>query len=263
MSVLSFRTKDTALIKCHRDYCDSCERWFRNIRAHYTHSSKHVYCERCNRNFVSVDARQMHWDNSCAHNLCDECGFDGEDWDELEDHFREHGCYPYTCHGCNTWFRSYPSYSRHTEAVVACPTCDKHCVNQNNLDQHMISHAVAKLECWGCYRKFIYLSHMVLHLESGTCPSGCRLHDINYTLMGQCNNLRRFVSPDYVQDFRHGIDIQKVYGRAFPFECKGCGDVFRLLSGLCQHMENSNTCDQHISSVSFRSLQNKFERKFL
>ncbi|KAH7065216.1 hypothetical protein B0J12DRAFT_559712 [Macrophomina phaseolina] len=227
------------------------------------HSSRHIYCERCDRHFVSVDARQEHWQNSSAHNLCNVCGFDGDDWDELEDHFLTEGCYPYCCHGCRTWFKRHSSYTAHQRAVVACHKCDKHCLNSNNLAQHVQTHLNPKLECWGCYRKFVRMSHMILHLESGTCPSGCGLDDINFALMAKCKNLRSFVDSDYLADFRKGVDIQQVYGRAFPFECKHCGDTFRLLSGLCQHLETSVSCDKTISSVSFQSLKTQFERRFL
>lgn len=249
------------------DYCYDCRRSFYNIQAHYANSSRHIYCQRCDRDFVSIIARQMHWENHSAHNLCDVCGFDGEDEDELEDHFRKEGCYTYLCYGCNTWFRDRSAFRAHQDAFVACHKCDKHCLNHNNLAQHLKTHEVAKLECWGCYRKFVHLSHMILHLESGTCPSECSLPDINFTLMAKCKNLLDFIDSDYINDFRRGIDIQQVYGRAFPFQCMECSETFRQFSGLCQHLENSVTCNLNTSDVSFRSLlrslETQFDRKFL
>lgn len=205
----------------------------------------------------------MHWENSGAHNLCDVCGFDGEDWDALEDHYITVGCHPYCCHGCDTWFRAKATYDAHLELFVACRKCDKHCLNRNNLDQHMITHKTAKLECWGCYNTYIRMSHLMLHLESGGCPSGCGLRDINYRLLARCDNIHHFVAPKYIADFCHGVDIENVHGRMFPFECMECGNRFRFLSGLCQHMESSISCDQRTSDVSFKALQKNFVEEFL
>ncbi|KAF4542349.1 Zinc finger c2h2-type protein [Lasiodiplodia theobromae] len=192
------------------------------------------------------------------------CGFDGYDWDELEEHFYETDCYSYVCYGCHAWFRTSDAYYEHAAAVVACSKCAKHCHTQAKLKQHMAAeHQEATVECWGCSRMLVRVADMISHLESGSCPSGCSLEDISYKLMAKSTSLRQFVHPRYHQDFRNGVDIAKVHSQAIPFVCEGCYVGFRLFSGLCQHLESGGTsCDRRISDVSLNPLQREFESKF-
>ena len=82
-------------------------------------------------------------------------------------------------------------------------------------------HQEATVECWGCCRMLVRVSDMISHLESGSCPSGCSLEDINYKLMAKSTSLRQFVYPRYRQDFRNGVDIAKVHSQAIPFVSEG------------------------------------------
>ena len=114
-------------------------------------------------------------------------------------------------------------------------------VNDNNLQQHMMTHDPRTVNCWGCDDTFIRTSHMILHLEAGTCPSDCELYDIDYLLIGRCFYLHHFIDDDYESEILKGVNIGKRYHQALPFKCQTCDGTFRLLSGLFQHVE-SRSC---------------------
>jgi hypothetical protein len=79
------------------------------------------------------------------------------------------------------------------------------------------------LECYGCYEKFKAFSGMLLHLESGSCPSGTDIDDID-DLADQCYQSHKYIDEDG------------------DYICPACNRDFSKLSGLYQHVEDSPDC---------------------
>ncbi|KAF2139951.1 uncharacterized protein K452DRAFT_320042 [Aplosporella prunicola CBS 121167] len=220
-------------------YCRPCGRSYNNIEAHYRNSRRHAYCGRCERHFTSWEGLDAHWANSSAHNFCSKCDFDGEDEDELKTHCYETGC-AVPCEGCAFLAPSKRALHKHLAAVFGCHKCHKHCDNHNNLRQHMLTHAPARVECWGCDALFVCLSRMVVHLEQGFCPSGCSRRGL------------------------HSLVPCELYGLdARPFCCPTCDSEFRLLSALLHHIEINSACNEDIREIDFVDLQELFEDEYL
>jgi len=83
---------------------------------------------------------------------------------------------------------------------------------------------------------------MLIHLESGACPSEVTLDDIDSW------------AAQYRQ-FNHYIDSQAEN----RYSCPGCENKFRYLSGLLQHLE-SNACRRTIKNA-LRGLLSFLDRK--
>ncbi|KAG2025199.1 hypothetical protein GB937_002960 [Aspergillus fischeri] len=173
------------------DYkCLLCDRWFETEKALYDHcryTSRHEWCETCTRVFVSTTAKNQHLFYSPVHShICTLCS-------------------------------SRPRFDNAWELKA-------HRMSLTILDlQHQQRHQARDLQCYGCYQYFKTLSGMLIHLESGSCPSGTDIDDIN-RLARQCYQSRKY------------IDIDGDY------ICPGCDKFCSELSGLFQHVEDSLGC---------------------
>ncbi|EAL84456.1 putative C2H2 finger domain protein [Aspergillus fumigatus Af293] len=89
--------------------------------------------------------------------------------------------------------------------------------------QHQQRHQARNLQCYGCHQSFKTFSGMLIHLESGSCPSGTDIDDIN-RLARQCYQSRKYIDTagDYI--------------------CPACDKFCSKLSGLFQHVEDSLGC---------------------
>ncbi|GFF49482.1 hypothetical protein IFM58399_08566 [Aspergillus lentulus] len=186
------------------DYkCLLCDRWFETEKALYDHcryTSRHEWCETCLRVFVSTTAKNQHLFSSPVHShICTLCAsrprFDTA-W-ELKAH--------------------------RVDYHNLCDICGKYFNNENDLRMHRQRHQARNLQCYGCYQFFKTFSGMLIHLESGRCPSGTDIDDIN-RLARECYQSRKYIDTegDYV--------------------CPGCDKFCSKLSGLFQHVEDSLSC---------------------
>lgn len=82
-----------------------------------------------------------------------------------------------------------------------------------------------------CGREFDKVSQIVQHLEGATCESGTNSDHIRETVL-------RFDPRGTLTNHRDLV---------YPFRCPECGDSFRFVSGLLQHIERSS-CAQHMNS---------------
>ena len=141
--------------------------------------------------------------------------------------------------------------------------------------QHKRKHAPHNKNCFGCgsARKFESYSAMFIHLEAGNCTT---TKDEMDTLAARCYQWKRYIRPD-CRSWLLSIDHEPVtkaiwsgniwncsacpvlsskeYAEEhirendtfYAFQCleKECGEEFRLLSALLQHVE-SDRCDAQI-----------------
>ncbi|TBU45967.1 hypothetical protein BD309DRAFT_955099 [Dichomitus squalens] len=231
-------------------YCERCRRWFRSDQALWQHertSSYHHFCDACDRDFVSETALTQHYMNSSRHTYCTLCSELIDDLDmSLSEHYEEAH---YKCPGCHLVYRDRKSMLAHCEEEHAdrwCIPCKRMFINANNLRQHQRSaiHQPATIRCpmKGCGKLFISTSHLVLHLESGTCTSGMTRKMIDdlvskYDKRGIITNPERLIegpsrsSPDVIRTWA----TERAWN-GWAYECYVCHKTFSSLTALNAHL---------------------------
>ncbi|KAI5479518.1 hypothetical protein MNV49_003460 [Pseudohyphozyma bogoriensis] len=222
---------------------------------HLRTSSSHIYCEKCDREFTTHDGRQTHYANSAAHGLCNFCNIDFGDKSDLRDHYEEEH---WMCGSCNSVSRTEVGRHEHARQVhqdTYCPSvgCRKFFTNANNLRMHLLSsiHVAASVKCasamWRpgvCTRTFIDTSAMILHLESGTCPSRITRHQLD-TIISQhdkknlITNPRRMITGPTSSSSPSPTlyATEKAWNSyAGMYECYLCHNQFKALGSLNKHL---------------------------
>jgi hypothetical protein len=84
---------------------------------------------------------------------------------------------------------------------------------------------------------------MIIHLESGSCPSEIDIFDLNESA-AMCFQWKAYLDEDYRDELLNRDDLQSEYsGTVYPFRCPECDVGFTKLSGLFQHV-CSKACNQ-------------------
>ncbi|RBR24387.1 uncharacterized protein FIESC28_02877 [Fusarium coffeatum] len=179
------------------DSCSTCDRYFVNPQALKQHAlSKHpeTYCFRCERNFRHVQAKEQHIKASRNHWVCAFCyELDFITQKELKVHYKEEHN---PCTECDTVFRySDDLYEHELEEHNKCMHCGRTFGSESNLRNHLKTHKSKDIDCPGCEKMFISNSAMVLHLETGYCPSGAD-QDTVRDVAQDLSNLRQACSTD-------------------------------------------------------------------
>ena len=227
-----------------------------------------LYCHRCDRYFRNQHAINQHFQYSWSHHECPECNFDGEDYEELKQHYykTEHRI---VCDGCNdgdgaNWSNR-GAYQRHLIDENVCTECDRHFDTPSNLHyvrlpiylmislsnklwlQHKLLHLDRVHDCNHCNASFKTFAHLILHIDGDHCP-GMTSDALNIRA-AECDWWEDFMHEDFqhiaLNDWRfhlnrHNLDY-------YPYFCPECDSQFTKLSGLLQHVE-SPACDQDIES---------------
>lgn len=87
----------------------------------------------------------------------------------------------------------------------------------------MIAHESRSFKCPGCRQDYARYSHLLLHLERGTCATLWRVKTI------------AFRYKDYGAYGSNIMDKE-------PFHCGGCAKAFACLSSLYSHVEDTKRC---------------------
>lgn len=94
---------------------------------------------------------------------------------------------------------------------------------------------------------------MIIHLESGTCPSGIDTVDLNESA-AMCFQWKAYLDGDYRDELLDRNDLQSEYSEpVYPFRCPECNACFTKLSGLFQHVY-SIACNQTMSGGKMAKL---------
>ncbi|KAI9569464.1 hypothetical protein HD554DRAFT_2217037 [Boletus coccyginus] len=259
-------------------YCDPCDRgfnqWF-SYRQHLLNSSNHHYCGDCEEDFDSQIALEQHYIQSPRHYYCRRCGSHFEDDDELITHCLDQHHY---CDRCDRFFKSAHGLHEHNrQSHHYCVDCRRVFNSESNLRAHMNSsvHRSRDVLCAfqhrGCTQWFVSKSAMILHLESGSCPSGAdrtminrwvRLNDKNNVVTVPSRLLTyggddcRYIATDrsWNGSAYECVLCHNTFGTldalnrhlASPrhqertYRCPHCLATFNTLSGLCQHVESES-----------------------
>jgi len=227
-------------------YCDRCDRHFVNWRAleqHKENSSYHHICFDCDdKDFPTRSGLEQHWDQSSQHSYCRICDEHFDDEDELEDHYDDNHHY---CRSCGKFFtnqRGLKEHFRQSSNHHYCIACDRHFQSENNLRNHLKSsiHQPKNSRCPFCGATFVSNSHIVLHLEQGTCPSGFDRQAVNRVV-------RRYDTHNVITDPSRLLtggsgdeDVTYVANDASwngaAYECYLCNNTYGSLRALNQHL---------------------------
>ncbi|KAF9807915.1 hypothetical protein IEO21_08032 [Rhodonia placenta] len=261
----------------HRPFeCPVCDDRFQDEEDVDEHrEEEHNCCIECERYFGSYGALEQHRQNSPKHNLleCPICDDQFSDEDDLDEHRKEeHHC----CIQCDRYFVNEGALEQHDSAkhYFECPTCDdvynskddldehradEHncCVecarnfqSQQNLQTHLKSsaHRDRTLPCPGrkCTKRFISGAGLLLHLESGMCPSKLTRERINqlavhYDRTNVITNASRLVAgPDgYAMPQPPVISIATSLSfNGQNYECFLCHREYKTLDRLNQHLSS-------------------------
>ncbi|TFK24281.1 hypothetical protein FA15DRAFT_756650 [Coprinopsis marcescibilis] len=236
-------------------YCIHCERSFaseNSLRQHVRGSPRHNHCDDCNRDFADPTGLKDHWAHNSAHHYCQICDEHFDDDDELEDHHdSEHIHY----RDCNQFFQSEDGLHEHRRqsprhAYLYCSPCRRMFQSEHALRNHMRSsaHQRKSVVCPGnsCGSMFVSTSALVLHLESGVCPSGATRSAVNrFVRQHDRNHVITDPSRLITGRGRHtgcGIDEEVTWyatraaWNGDAYECYLCHATFSSLRALNQHL---------------------------
>ncbi|TFY58714.1 hypothetical protein EVJ58_g6247 [Rhodofomes roseus] len=228
-------------------YCDRCERYFPHDRAleqHEQNSGNHNICNVCDRDFETFYQLKQHWGASPRHHYCQHCDEHFDDADELVEHYEDDHYY---CATCRKIFNSALGLHEHNrQSHHYCPDCRRLFQNENNLRNHLRSgaHAAANIPCPGrdCGRMFVSAAALVLHLESGTCPSRVTRDQVNRAV-AQFDRENVITNPARMIAYGEGGSGRSTTTWATDlawngsaFECFLCHHEYRSLQALNQHL---------------------------
>ncbi|KAH6871547.1 hypothetical protein B0T10DRAFT_260541 [Thelonectria olida] len=218
--------------------CNISFSFWDSLQQHLQSQHSLTYCMRCQKHFPRAHAKQQHIIDSPRHHVCYNCShesdFDSEE--QLNDHLEavHNICVP-----CDLRFSNAGELAQHdVDTHNKCELCDRYFSSFSNLENHNKTHLEKRVECFGCPRKFVSHSAMMLHLEAGTCESGADL--------------------DFVVDVAfdcHQSDSYTCDDPDFDFQCPTCDMQFVYMSGFFQHVE-SCSCDEDLQEKPLRQFLN-------
>ncbi|KAF9019618.1 hypothetical protein BDZ89DRAFT_1072869 [Hymenopellis radicata] len=224
-------------------YCDRCQRYFQTSRAldeHERHSGNHHICNDCGLDFSTWVGLKEHYVQSPRHSYCQPCNTLFPSDQSLKTHYHSQHHYCEKCnklfvndHGLSEHYRQLPNHSY-------CVECKRDFQNDNNLRAHMNSstHKPKAFICPGarCGQGFVSRSALVLHLESGSCPSGATRAIVNervrqYDTSNVITNPSRLLTGG---DIQYSANTSAWNGCAS--ECYLCHSTYSSLRALNQHL---------------------------
>jgi hypothetical protein len=93
----------------------------------------------------------------------------------------------------------------------------------------MRTHLEPNVECFGCTRMFREHSAIMIHLESGACPSRLNMSILDSWMRNERGFGQYMSGP-------------------ITYYCPNCSPNFTHLSGLVQHIE-SHACNENVRNV--------------
>ncbi|XP_072181082.1 uncharacterized protein [Diadema setosum] len=224
-----------------------------------THGRKVQVCEKCDKEFVNVDALKAHI------RFVHDKKFDCSDCDKkfgtkylLMQHRRSHtGEKPFVCETCNKGFTTSSSLKAHMEShnvsrSYLCHECGAAYRRRDCLKQHILRcHKTEdEFQCEMCGKSFKYRESLKNHLEhhknsdQGKYPYQCHLCGKGYTL---AVTLRRHMNSHETvfqcdvcnRQFSHRHHLKRhsiVHTGERPFVCGYCDRTFGLRTTLLTHL---------------------------
>ncbi|CAL1707706.1 unnamed protein product [Somion occarium] len=228
--------------------CDRCDRWFNSEHGLWLHerdSSRHNICYDCGLDFSTKLWLKEHLVQSPRHFYCQRCNNHYNDMDELEEHYEE---YHYYCRICSKVFDFQVGLHEHNRQVHPyCISCKRVFQTRSNLDAHMRSsvHQGRTVPCPGCRGAFVSTAALILHCESGRCPSGVTRDMVNRVVAkidrgNVITNPSRLIGYSPSSSSRTVMDIWATEDswNGYAYECILCHKEFRSLGALNAHLKS-------------------------
>ncbi|TFK24280.1 hypothetical protein FA15DRAFT_592733 [Coprinopsis marcescibilis] len=234
-------------------WCQGCDRYFlstHSLKQHLRNSNLHSYCDDCDIYFETLTGLKEHWVQSPNHDYCQHCDLHFDDEDDLEDHYESEHIW---CRDCNRFFRNQQGLHEHRRqspyhSHLYCVPCKTLFQSENNLRSHQRSsiHQPRNYLCPGnnCGQGFVSTSALVLHFESGACPSGMTRSAVN-KFVRQYDRNNVIADPARMIGGGSGYDDEVTYyatRRAWngdAYECYLCHNEYGSLRALNQHLTSS------------------------
>ena len=236
-------------------YCPQCVKYFPSTKALINHSEAvHYFCADHRRYFNSYEGLCSHYKAKNDHYYCEFC-------DELfgdEEDLMEHGDdFHWTCETCTLIFKDRDELMDHDEEEhIYCRQCDRHFNRQRDLDTHLnhsAYHQPRNIKCPGCPGRFISISGLLHHAESGNCTGGITRLAVN-TYVARVDRKNIITNPNRLLTNSSGSRVPPVEpeywatdlsfnGRAY--ECFLCHNQFRSLDSLNTHLKSP----RHLSHI--------------
>ncbi|KAF7960493.1 hypothetical protein EAE96_000173 [Botrytis aclada] len=184
------------------------------------------YCEPCDRYFNSENGYSQHIENSFAHRNFEPSDY-GYSFSNAEPEFE--------CSGCDTWFWSSVARENHYVSQHGdryCTPCQRMFSNENNLMQGY------PMKCPFCPTQYPTASALIIHLESGRCPSGSNRQRINAEIRRLDKN-HVITTPlmEYNSSSSTSIATERSWN-GFCYECSMCHRGFNNLQALNGHLRS-------------------------
>lgn len=137
-----------------------------------------------------------------------------------------------------------------------CKPCRRTFMNENNLRMHLGSskHKARSIQCpgRGCDKTFLERSHLLLHLESGTCPSGATRHLIDKyaterdkdNVITNTGRLIQYPDGSYLPRTEPQYWATHRSWNGSAYECVLCHHEYGTLPGLDQHLRSPAHADK-------------------
>ncbi|GBE86770.1 hypothetical protein SCP_1000120 [Sparassis crispa] len=213
--------------------CSDCSKDFTTrtgLIQHYLQSPRHHYCQRCDRHFDSQHYLVTHLER--AHYYCHPCNAIFESSLGLEDHNRQKHWY---CISCKRVFQSESNLNSHLRSSVHQPSAYA-CPGRN------------------CGMTFISHAALILHWESGACPSGVTREGVDRVAVridrgGIITNPARLIrGPDGQTTAPSSTSVEtwatERSWNGSSYECFLCHRTYRTLHALNMHLRSPAHADR-------------------
>ncbi|KAK7692187.1 hypothetical protein QCA50_003810 [Cerrena zonata] len=228
-------------------FCERCDRNFshyRSLRQHLDSSPSHHICYECDRDFTTANGLIQHYVQSSFHSYCQRCSKHFDNDNTLRTHYEDAHWY---CPSCNRFFVNETGLHEHNrQSHWYCESCRRTFQNENNLNVHLRSsiHQPRRLKCPGrsCDATFVTEAHLVLHCESGTCPSGVTRQAVD-RVVASIDRGNVITDPRrMIESSNSPVTQTWATGRSWngeAYECFLCHKEYRSLSSLNQHLQSA------------------------
>ncbi|KAH8108823.1 hypothetical protein DFH11DRAFT_1843359 [Phellopilus nigrolimitatus] len=233
-------------------YCDRCRRPFPHPRVldqHKRDSKNHWMCYKCDKDFLIGTGLKEHYVQSPRHFYCQICDehFDSDNtyWNHCtnEHHFcTQHRAIFNTLEGLR---QHYIQSGDH----YYCILCNYH-FTRANLESHRASstHTPRTIVCPGrnCRKAFVSVSALILHAESGRCPSGITRQAVD-AFVAQMDRQNVITNPARMigepGDYGAPAETRYLVSHATTwngdaYECFLCNNEFATLLSLDRHLRS-------------------------
>ncbi|KAI0341150.1 hypothetical protein BDW22DRAFT_331452 [Trametopsis cervina] len=257
-------------------YCDICDKGFSTSKGLLQHENtrhSHYHCDTCDAEFRTTQGLTRHYIQSTAHPYCRYCDEHFEDRVDLTYHFKSEHDY---CGACEKVFGSVQALDDHWRKGMHwyCNPCQHIFLTEHGFYQHLTASAIHNprtKKCPGkrCNRSFVSHGDLLLHLESGACPSGMTRQRVN-TLAILYDEDNVITDPSRLVEDQDSEEAEVVGCWATEgtwngdaYECYLCHKTFRTLSSLNSHLGSPahadkiyrcptqfNGCDRHLKTLS-------------